>query len=56
MYYGVALYDFDPEDAEELRLRVGDVVLLLNSTHEEWWLGEHSVTREQGMFPATHVG
>lgn len=53
----VANYDFNPQDQEELELRKGDVVTVLEKTDPNWWSGE--VTRNnqiyKGLFPATYV-
>jgi growth factor receptor-binding protein 2 len=54
----IANYDFKPENTdEELELKRGDIVAVLNKNDPNWWMGE--VTRGnqimRGLFPKTYV-
>ena len=53
----VANYDFKPNDAEEMELKRGDVITVVNKKDPNWWKGE--VVRNnktlQGLFPMTYV-
>ena len=33
------MFDFEPEEASDLKLTRGGVILLLNKTHAHWWEG-----------------
>jgi len=54
----IANYDFKPENPEELEVRRGDIIHVLNKNDPNWWMGE--ITREnthvsRGLFPKTYV-
>lgn len=53
----IANYDFKPGDAEELELKRGDIVSVLDKKDPNWWMGEimrgNQVCR--GLFPKTYV-
>lgn len=53
--YCRAMFDLEPENEDELPLRVGDVILLLNkeTVDEGWWEGE--VNGRRGLFPDNFV-
>ncbi|XP_064455210.1 nostrin-like isoform X2 [Ornithodoros turicata] len=48
-----ALYDYSPQQDDELPLNVGDIITLHTKTEEGWWYGEVGGTC--GLFPATYV-
>jgi len=54
-----ALFEFNAEeDKEELDLKVGDVILVLDWSHNEWWMGEKPLDDGSvaiGYFPASFV-
>ncbi|KNC77435.1 hypothetical protein SARC_10103, partial [Sphaeroforma arctica JP610] len=50
-----ALYDFEPENSEELRLKAGDVIDLKEELDENWMFGATPDGRE-GIFPSNYVG
>lgn len=35
-----ALYDYNPENSEELTMKAGDMVSVLEVNTDGWWLGE----------------
>lgn len=54
----MANYDFKPQDPEELELKRGDIITVLDKrVDQNWWMGE--VTRNnrtvRGLFPNTYV-
>jgi len=48
-----ALYDFDPQDTEELGFKAGDIITIIQAVDAEWWQGE--VDGRQGIFPVSYV-
>jgi SH3 domain-containing kinase-binding protein 1 len=51
-------YDFDPENDDELELRVGDVIDVFVMGQDGWWKGRLTLpdgTTEEGVFPNTYV-
>ena len=53
----IANYDFRPSDNEELELKRGDIVTVLEKKDPNWWMGEiirgNQICR--GLFPKTYV-
>jgi growth factor receptor-binding protein 2 len=53
----IANYDFKPETDEELEMKRGDIIFVLNKHDPNWWMGE--IVRGQqvfrGLFPKTYV-
>jgi len=53
----IANYDFQPQDQEELELKRGDIITVLDKKDPNWWMGEimrgNRVCR--GVFPKTYV-
>ena len=55
----IANYDFspNPDDPDELALRKGDIITVLQKKDPNWWMGE--VIRDnksfRGLFPKTYV-
>ncbi|BFY97381.1 hypothetical protein BsWGS_00421 [Bradybaena similaris] len=48
-----ALYDYDAAQADELSIRVGDVISVYEKIGDGWWEGElHGI---RGIFPSTYV-
>jgi len=53
-----ALYQFDPQEDEELKLQIGDVISVIDQNDEDWWLGEMIINNtcvRRGLFPKTYV-
>ena len=50
-----AEFDFVPESPQELALKEGDVVKVLEKGTDGWWKGESLDTREIGLFPGEYV-
>ncbi|XP_076463108.1 tyrosine-protein kinase SRK3-like [Babylonia areolata] len=50
-----ALYDFKPQKMGDMRFQKGEVMMLLvNSTHDNWWAVRHADGRE-GFVPSNYV-
>ncbi|XP_017675551.1 PREDICTED: SH3 and cysteine-rich domain-containing protein [Lepidothrix coronata] len=49
----VALYKFVPQENEDLEMRPGDMVTLLEDSNEDWWKGR--IDDRTGFFPANFV-
>ncbi|XP_048955821.1 SH3 and cysteine-rich domain-containing protein isoform X2 [Canis lupus baileyi] len=49
----VALYKFVPQENEDLEMRPGDMITLLEDTNEDWWKGK--IQDRIGFFPANFV-
>lgn len=48
-----ALYDFEALEEDELGLRSGEVVEVLDSSNPSWWTGR--LHNKLGLFPANYV-
>lgn len=53
--YVKVIYPFDAIEDNEISLSIGDIVFVHNSTHKDWWYGEHMNTSQTGFFPASFV-
>ena len=53
----VALYDFTPQADDELGLKKGDVIEVIDTSHPDWWVGDIRGGNEtlRGSFPKTYV-
>ncbi|XP_060018383.1 SH3 and cysteine-rich domain-containing protein isoform X2 [Lagenorhynchus albirostris] len=49
----VALYKFIPQENEDLEMRPGDMITLLEDSNEDWWKGK--IQDRIGFFPANFV-
>ncbi|XP_020659089.2 SH3 and cysteine-rich domain-containing protein isoform X1 [Pogona vitticeps] len=49
----VALYKFAPQENEDLEMRPGDRITLLEDSNEDWWKGK--IEDRVGFFPANFV-
>eukprot|EP01091_Cochliopodium_minus_P015206 TRINITY_DN5339_c0_g1_i2.p1 TRINITY_DN5339_c0_g1~~TRINITY_DN5339_c0_g1_i2.p1 ORF type:complete len:1073 (-),score=394.85 TRINITY_DN5339_c0_g1_i2:98-3316(-) len=47
------LYDFSPENHDELELRAGDLIVILDDSDVDWWKG--TVNGNTGLFPSSYV-
>lgn len=48
-----ALYDYKPQQPEDLELRTGDKIQVLEHTSPDWWKG--SIGSRSGMFPSNYI-
>uniref|UniRef100_A0A674KAG3 SH3 domain-containing protein n=1 Tax=Terrapene triunguis TaxID=2587831 RepID=A0A674KAG3_9SAUR len=53
MHTYVALYKFVPQENEDLEMRPGDMITLLEDSNEDWWKGR--IEDRIGFFPANFV-
>lgn len=51
--YVEALYDFQPQQADDLQLYAGDKIQVTEKTSEAWWKG--TCNSRCGMFPSNYV-
>ncbi|XP_072268228.1 SH3 and cysteine-rich domain-containing protein isoform X2 [Pyxicephalus adspersus] len=49
----VALYRFIPQEGEDLAMRPGDIITILDDSNEDWWKGR--IEDRIGYFPANFV-
>lgn len=52
---GTILYDFQAKGDDEVSVIVGDEVIIIDATSEEWWLVERRVNGERGVVPASYI-
>eukprot|EP00043_Microstomoeca_roanoka_P001477 m.32950 g.32950 ORF g.32950 m.32950 type:complete len:129 (-) comp10840_c0_seq3:263-649(-) len=50
-----AIYDYVPEEEEEITLKVGDVLRLIEEEDEQGWCKGVTVDGHAGLFPACYV-
>jgi len=48
-----AAFDFEPQEEGELKLRKGDVIIVVDRSDQNWWRG--TCNGKEGMFPAPYV-
>lgn len=48
-----AVFDFEPQEEGELRLRKGDEIEVLDKSDQNWWRGR--CNGHEGMFPVPYV-
>lgn len=48
-----ALYDYAPQNADELELHADDIIEVHNKQEDGWWEG--STRGKRGVFPANYV-
>ena len=53
LVFARALYDFTGESEEELRFKMGDVLIVRQEHSSGWWVGE--LFGREGLFPACYV-
>lgn len=51
--YCTVNYDYQGQESDELTIKPGDVIKLLEKQDADWWLGE--LNGRTGIFPATYV-
>ncbi|KAK3601815.1 hypothetical protein CHS0354_041730 [Potamilus streckersoni] len=50
-----AMYDFQPQEDGELKIRRGDVILVEEMVDQHWWRGTNASTNQVGLFPVNYV-
>jgi len=50
-----ALYQYDPQDPAELRLKEGDDIEVYQKNEDGWWYGQVTSSGERGLFPSNYV-
>lgn len=52
--YCTACYDFEPQQPDDLRLRVGDKIFIISKEETGWWRGAN-LDGDTGNFPSNYV-
>ncbi|CAL2044735.1 unnamed protein product [Caenorhabditis brenneri] len=47
------LFDFNPQESEELAFKRGDVIILIDKSDPNWWEGQ--LNNRRGIFPSNYV-
>ncbi|KAK2160623.1 hypothetical protein LSH36_129g05064 [Paralvinella palmiformis] len=50
-----ALYTYKPQNPDELELREGDIVYVMEKCDDDWYVGTSQRTKEFGTFPGNYV-
>ena len=53
-----ALYDYDgskSSDRDQLSFKAGDEISVIYEGRDGWYMGEHSISGERGLFPASYT-
>lgn len=53
--YAEALYDYKPQQAEDLELHVGDKLRVIEHLSADWYKGENLSSKKIGVFPSNYV-
>ncbi|KAK9478217.1 hypothetical protein V1514DRAFT_331945 [Lipomyces japonicus] len=54
--YGKVLYDFDAQGDDEVTVREGDDVFIIdNQKSDEWWMIRHAVSGKEGVVPSSYI-
>ncbi|KAG5456886.1 MAG: hypothetical protein BJ554DRAFT_3241, partial [Olpidium bornovanus] len=53
--FATALYDFDAQNDDELRVHENDLVVVIDDSETEWWKCRLVETGEEGVVPATYL-
>ncbi|KAK9239387.1 hypothetical protein V1525DRAFT_49638 [Lipomyces kononenkoae] len=54
--FGKALYDFDAQGDDEVTIREGDDVFILDDLKsDEWWMIRHSLSGKEGVVPSSYI-
>ena len=51
---GIALYDFTGDAADELSVKEGEILLVVDRSNEDWWKCRNQVGQE-GVIPASYI-
>ena len=55
LYSYRALYTYVPQNEDELELREGDIVYVMEKCDDGWYVGTSQRTKEFGTFPGNYV-
>ncbi len=50
-----AIYDYNGSAGDELTIKVGDMIAIIEKDPSGWWLGELLSTKKKGLFPGNYV-
>ena len=49
------LYDYETRFPEDLPLKVGDIINVLDASDPVWWIGRNTITLKRGYVPCSYV-
>ena len=49
------MYDFHASESDELTVKKGDFVMILNKENKDWWLVCTTDSKQQGLVPANYL-
>jgi hypothetical protein len=50
-----AIYSYRPQNEDELELKEGDLVLVMEKCDDGWYVGTSNTTKDFGTFPGNYV-
>ena len=50
-----ALFDHDPRTSEDLSVKKGEKLEIINKAHEDWWQARSLETHKEGYIPSKYV-
>ena len=51
----IALFDCEPRTSEDLSVRQGEKLEIINKTYEDWWQARSLETHKEGYVPSKYV-
>ncbi|XP_055344358.1 cytoplasmic protein NCK2-like [Paramacrobiotus metropolitanus] len=48
-------FNYDPSKADELQLKKGEYILVIEKSHDGWWKGQNKANSARGWFPSNYV-
>ncbi|KAI6657224.1 Rho guanine nucleotide exchange factor 4-like [Oopsacas minuta] len=49
------IYSYSAQFPDDISLKEGDIINVLDTTDPMWWIGRHSITLRRGYFPSSYV-
>ena len=53
--YVIAKFNYDPSRDDELDLKKGEKIVVLEQSEDAWWRGRNEETGHEGWFPSNYV-
>ena len=50
-----ALYEFKAGDENELDMKKGDRIIIVDETDQNWWMGRNPTTGKEGLIPKPYI-
>ena len=51
----IALFDYDPRTSDDLSVRQGEKLEIIDKTDEDWWQARSLETHKEGYIPSKYV-